>query len=261
MRACLPRPRKDAHPCCLPAAPAPLAAASRVPWSLCPAHTVRTPCTPCGTVGRQPTLLINPPSECRPPCLPLLHCCQLPGSPTQHLTHSLSRAQTMADAPRGGFSRGFGDRGRGDRGRGDRGRGDRGRGGRGRGRKDEEEKWVPCTKLGRLVQQVRRRRCGSMLGVLAWLACNTAWQGGRGRCRLVVAHGRADGPLTPLALARPARLPSPAAADQQPRPPSPPPHPHHTTRCRAKSRAWSKFTCSPCPSRSARLSTTSWAPR
>ncbi|KAF5839439.1 ribosoaml protein S2 [Dunaliella salina] len=54
----------------------------------------------------------------------------------------------MAEAPaRGGFGRGFGDRGRGDRGRGDRGRG------RGRGRKDEEEKWVPCTKLGRLVQQ------------------------------------------------------------------------------------------------------------
>lgn len=65
----------------------------------------------------------------------------------------------MAD--RGGFDRGFGgggrgDRGRGDRGRGDRGRGDRGRGrsrGRGRGEKDEE-KWVPLTKLGRLVQQV-----------------------------------------------------------------------------------------------------------
>mgnify|MGYP001810403724 CR=1 FL=1 len=55
----------------------------------------------------------------------------------------------MADSGRGGFGRGFGDRGRGDRGRGDRGRG-RGR----RGRKEEEEKWVPCTKLGRLVQQV-----------------------------------------------------------------------------------------------------------
>jgi small subunit ribosomal protein S2e len=49
----------------------------------------------------------------------------------------------MAD--RGGFDRGFGGRGRGDRGRG-RGR-PRG------GRKDDEEKWVPCTKLGRLVQQ------------------------------------------------------------------------------------------------------------
>jgi hypothetical protein len=63
----------------------------------------------------------------------------------------------MADAPpageRGGFDRGFGGRGRG---RGDRG--DRGRGrGRGRGRKDDgEEKWVPVTKLGRLVQQVLR---------------------------------------------------------------------------------------------------------
>lgn len=49
-------------------------------------------------------------------------------------------------AERGGFERGFGGRGRGDRGRGR---------GRPRGnRKDEEEKWVPCTKLGRLVQQV-----------------------------------------------------------------------------------------------------------
>uniref|UniRef100_A0A7R9VPE1 Small ribosomal subunit protein uS5 n=1 Tax=Chlamydomonas euryale TaxID=1486919 RepID=A0A7R9VPE1_9CHLO len=58
----------------------------------------------------------------------------------------------MADSGRGGFGRGFGDRGRGgERGR---GRGDRGRG-RGRGRRGEreEEKWVPCTKLGRLVQQ------------------------------------------------------------------------------------------------------------
>lgn len=55
---------------------------------------------------------------------------------------------------RGGFDRGFG--GRGDRGRGDRGDRGRGRGrGRPRGRKDEEEKWVPCTKLGRLVQQAR----------------------------------------------------------------------------------------------------------
>lgn len=57
----------------------------------------------------------------------------------------------MADSGRGGFGRGFG--GRGDRGRGDRGRGDRGRGRGRRGRKEEEEKWVPCTKLGRLVQQ------------------------------------------------------------------------------------------------------------
>ncbi|CAL9171026.1 unnamed protein product [Musa hybrid cultivar] len=49
---------------------------------------------------------------------------------------------------RGGFGRGFG-RGRGDRGR---GRGDRGRGRRG-GRREEEEKWVPVTKLGRLVKE------------------------------------------------------------------------------------------------------------
>ncbi|CAM8960671.1 unnamed protein product [Rhodiola kirilowii] len=47
---------------------------------------------------------------------------------------------------RGGFGRGFG--GRGGRG-GDRGRG---RGGR-RPRKEEEEKWVPVTKLGRLVKE------------------------------------------------------------------------------------------------------------
>lgn len=45
----------------------------------------------------------------------------------------------------------FFSRGRG-RGRGDRGRGDRGRGRGGRGGKDEKEKWVPVTKLGRLVQ-------------------------------------------------------------------------------------------------------------
>ena len=55
---------------------------------------------------------------------------------------------------RGGFDRGFGGRGR-DRGRG-RGR-PRG------GRKDDEEKWVPCTKLGRLVQQV------SLSGFPKWL--------------------------------------------------------------------------------------------
>jgi len=58
-------------------------------------------------------------------------------------------------APRG-FGRG---RGRGGRGgdRGDRGRGDRGDRGRGRPRggrgKDEEEAWVPVTKLGRLVKE------------------------------------------------------------------------------------------------------------
>jgi small subunit ribosomal protein S2e len=53
---------------------------------------------------------------------------------------------------RGGFGRGFGRGDRGDRGR---GRGDRGRGrGRGRGRDDKDgDRWTPCTKLGRLVQQ------------------------------------------------------------------------------------------------------------
>jgi small subunit ribosomal protein S2e len=59
----------------------------------------------------------------------------------------------MADrgGDRGGFGGGFG-RGDGDRGR---GRGDdrgRGRGRRGP-KKEEEDKWVPVTKLGRLVQQ------------------------------------------------------------------------------------------------------------
>ena len=59
---------------------------------------------------------------------------------------------------RGGFGRGFGRGDRGDRGRGDRGRGDRGRG-RGRGRRDAkpEDRWTPCTKLGRLVQQGKIR--------------------------------------------------------------------------------------------------------
>ena len=45
---------------------------------------------------------------------------------------------------RGGFGRGFGGRGRG---------GDRGRGRRRAGRREEEEKWVPVTKLGRLVKE------------------------------------------------------------------------------------------------------------
>lgn len=83
----------------------------------------------------------------------------------------------MADAPpapageRGGFDRGFGGRGR--------GRGDRGRGrGRGRGRKDEgEEKWVPVTKLGRLVQQVKAPWEGSMQPIKAASQCfkGTSW--------------------------------------------------------------------------------------
>ncbi|XP_010508673.1 PREDICTED: 40S ribosomal protein S2-3 [Camelina sativa] len=56
-----------------------------------------------------------------------------------------------AGGDRGGFGRGIGGGGRGDRG--DRGRGGpRGRGGRRGGRATEEQKWVPVTKLGRLVQ-------------------------------------------------------------------------------------------------------------
>lgn len=56
----------------------------------------------------------------------------------------------MAD--RGGFSRGFGRGKDGERGRG-RGDGPRGRGPRRGPKKDDEEKWVPVTKLGRLVEQ------------------------------------------------------------------------------------------------------------
>lgn len=64
---------------------------------------------------------------------------------------------------RGGFDRGFGGRGRGDRGRGR---------GRPRGnRKEEEEKWVPCTKLGRLVQQVCDFTSSSSSALMAeWLS-------------------------------------------------------------------------------------------
>jgi hypothetical protein len=83
--------------------------------------------------------------------------------PTQHTTifvssfrSSVSRSIKMADAPpaasggRGGFGRGDGrGRGRGD----GRGRG-RGRGGRGgRGGRDDENVWMPVTKLGRLVKE------------------------------------------------------------------------------------------------------------
>lgn len=52
---------------------------------------------------------------------------------------------------RGGFGRGFGRGGRGDRGRGDR------RGPRRGPRREEEEKWVPVTKLGRLVKEGKIR--------------------------------------------------------------------------------------------------------
>nr|DAD42383.1 TPA_asm: hypothetical protein HUJ06_000613 [Nelumbo nucifera] len=51
---------------------------------------------------------------------------------------------------RGGFGRGFGRGGREHRGRGRGGR-------RGGGRRDEEEKWVPVTKLGRLVKEGKIR--------------------------------------------------------------------------------------------------------
>merc|ERR1711904_661926 len=59
---------------------------------------------------------------------------------SEEKTHN--KRKTMADAApkpeggRGGFGRGFGDRG-----------------GRGRGgKREDEDRWVPCTKLGRLVQ-------------------------------------------------------------------------------------------------------------
>ncbi|KAK1282207.1 40S ribosomal protein S2-3 [Acorus calamus] len=55
-------------------------------------------------------------------------------------------AERGGGGDRGGFGRGFGRGGRG-------GRGDRGeRGGRRGGRREEEQKWVPVTKLGRLVK-------------------------------------------------------------------------------------------------------------
>lgn len=60
----------------------------------------------------------------------------------------------MAD--RGGFGKGFsrGEGGKGGEGKGRGGKGgDRGKGRRRGARKDEEDKWVPVTKLGRLVQQ------------------------------------------------------------------------------------------------------------
>merc|ERR1712172_224882 len=58
-----------------------------------------------------------------------------------------------ASADRGGFRGGFGDRGRGGRGRGDRGGRGRGRG-RG-GAKEGDKEWMPVTKLGRLVKDLK----------------------------------------------------------------------------------------------------------
>lgn len=127
-------------------------------------------------------------------------CCMPCHGPPHTRPPALLPAQTMAeDRGRGGFGRGFGDRGRGDRGRGDRGRGDRGRG-RGRGRKDEEEKWVPCTKLGRLVQQVRWGHGGGRMHAWRWQAhagcmraCRHAWAHAATRaarcCRLPCMRG------------------------------------------------------------------------
>merc|ERR1712158_24039 len=68
--------------------------------------------------------------------------------------HGSDMADAAPAGDRGGFRGGFGDRGRGGRGRGDRGRG-RGDRGRGRGRGKEEKEWIPVTKLGRLVKDVK----------------------------------------------------------------------------------------------------------
>merc|ERR1712224_17924 len=65
------------------------------------------------------------------------------------ITTYRSNMADAAPADRGGFRGGFGGRGRG------RGRGRGGRGGRGRGRGKEEKEWVPITKLGRLVKDLK----------------------------------------------------------------------------------------------------------
>ena len=63
-----------------------------------------------------------------------------PHFPQKKIMSAPAAPAGAAPAGRGGFGRGFGGRGRGGR----------------RGRKDEgEEKCVPATKLGRLVQMVR----------------------------------------------------------------------------------------------------------
>merc|ERR1719281_2349332 len=49
---------------------------------------------------------------------------------------------------------GFGSKGKGGRGKGGKGKGGKGKGGKG---KKEEEEWVPCTKLGRLVKDGKIR--------------------------------------------------------------------------------------------------------
>merc|ERR1712055_174915 len=68
--------------------------------------------------------------------------------------HGSDMADAAPAGDRGGFRGGFGDRGRGGRGRGDRGRG-RGDRGRGRGRGKDEKEWIPVTKLGRLVKDLK----------------------------------------------------------------------------------------------------------
>merc|ERR1711963_738042 len=73
---------------------------------------------------------------------------------------NFTKSHQMADeAPaggRGGFRGGFGsgERGRGRGGDRGRGRGGRGRG-RGRGRGKEDKEWIPVTKLGRLVKDMK----------------------------------------------------------------------------------------------------------
>merc|ERR1712026_155565 len=65
------------------------------------------------------------------------------------ITTYRSNMADAAPADRGGFRGGFGGRGRG------RGRGRGGRGGRGRGRGKEDKEWIPVTKLGRLVKDMK----------------------------------------------------------------------------------------------------------
>ena len=161
----------------------------------------------------------------------------------RHLARVEYGAVQMADAvgSRGGFSRGFGDRGGergGDRERGDRGRGDRGdrgrRGGRRGGRRDEEEKWVPCTKLGRLVQQVinlsssqpchtsdLRNTLGPFVVDSVFCCCNML-QYGQENCHIYE--------IQPMAWLQPMSF--------------------GVVSCRVRSSPWSRSTCSPCQLRS-----------
>ncbi|KAK6151409.1 hypothetical protein DH2020_014044 [Rehmannia glutinosa] len=95
----------------------------------------------------------------------------------------------MADrgaGDRGGFGRGFGGRGRG----GDRG--GRGRGGRRPRRETEEEKWVPVTKLGRLVKDAfcdpcEERILGNKIGKPHTVPCKVTGKCGSVTVRMVPA--------------------------------------------------------------------------